>query len=91
MLNFHPFQRAQTGWIREKFYLEYHENDLNIYNFRRLKQVQKIIERKTEIRRQKTFDVFTYGMTTTWFLSAWFIIYDNFYNRNLGYLSSIYN
>ena len=49
MLNFHPFQRAQTGWIRENFYLEYHENDLNIYNFRRLKQVQKIVERKTEI------------------------------------------
>ena len=34
MLNFHPFQRAQTGWIREKFYLEYHENDLNIYTLR---------------------------------------------------------
>ena len=90
MLDFHPFQRAQTGWIRENFYLEYHGNDLNIYNFRRLKQVRKIVERKTEIRRQKTLDVFTYGMTTTWFLSSWFIIYDNFYNRNLGYLSSIY-
>ena len=48
MLNFHPFQREQTGWIREKFYLEYHENDLNIYNFTRLKQVKKIVE---EIRK----------------------------------------
>ena len=58
MLNFHPFQRAQTGWIRENFYLEYHENDLNIYNFRRLKQVKKIVERKTEIRRQKNIGRF---------------------------------